>query len=173
MRRTLLVLGLFLALAISSTSTDMSPKSKAQGSKLVQSLWTLDFGLWTNLGLPVFGTDVNVSGTASANETTIASNPTNPLNFVGGANASGGTGRYTTTDGGLTWAAGVLGGIGDPTVTFDGAGNAYFAQLSTGTCPDPAIVYKSTDGGIIWGGAVQALSDPSPSDHFIDKDWIA
>ena len=35
------------------------------------------------LSLPVFGTDVNVGG---GNETSIAANPANPLNFLAGAN---------------------------------------------------------------------------------------
>src|SRR5436305_11751445 len=49
------------------------------------------------LALPVFGVDINMG---SGNETVIASNPANPLNFLVGANN---TARFTTTDGGLTW----------------------------------------------------------------------
>src|SRR6478736_4343910 len=60
------------------------------------------------LALPVFGADV-VSG--PGNETVIASDPTRPLYFVAGANASG-SGHYTTTDGGATWIRGNFPGIG-------------------------------------------------------------
>ena len=57
--------------------------------------------------------------------------------------------------------------------TYDDAGNAYFGQLSTGTCPDPAVVSRSANGGVTWGSQITALSDASPSDHFIDKPWMA
>ena len=118
-------------------------------------------------GLPVFATDINLGG---GNETTIAANPANPLNFMAGANN---TARFTTTDGGLTWNAGNLAGGGDPAVAFDSAGNAYFAQLgNTSGCPDTPRVYKSTDGGLTFGAAVNTLVDPSPTDHFIDKEWM-
>src|SRR5437773_1783031 len=60
--------------------------------------WRKLLGPLAPLALPVFGTDVNASAANSANEVVIASNPTNALNFVGGANSSGGSGRYTTTD---------------------------------------------------------------------------
>src|SRR5438876_5495147 len=101
MRRILLVLGLFLVLAILSTGAEWRVLSAGTGaeSKVLSAEYQRPDSALSTLHsalsvLPVFGTDVNVSGTASANETTIASNPTNPLNFVGGANASGGTGRY-------------------------------------------------------------------------------
>ncbi len=117
--------------------------------------------------LPVFGTDINLGG---GNETTIATNPANPLNFMAGANNNA---RFTTTDGGLTWNAGSLAGGGDPAVAFDAAGNAYFAELgNTSGCPDIPRVYKSTDGGLTFGPPVNTLVDPSPSDHFIDKEWM-
>ncbi|MBF6611977.1 MAG: S-layer homology domain-containing protein [Chloroflexi bacterium] len=117
--------------------------------------------------LPVFGTDINLSG---GNETTIASNPANPLNFLAGANN---VGRFTTTDGGQTWNIGTLSGGGDPAVAFGPTGVAYFAELgNTSTCPDAARVWKSTDGGLTFGPYVNAISDPSPTDHFIDKEWL-
>ncbi|HUS13616.1 MAG TPA: kelch repeat-containing protein, partial [Chloroflexia bacterium] len=120
------------------------------------------------LTLPVFGTDVNVG---SGNEVTIASNPANPLNFLAGANN---TARFTTTDGGQTWNVGSLPGGGDPAVAYDRSGVAYFAELgNTASCPDAARVWKSTDGGLTFGAYVTAISDPSPTDHFIDKEWLA
>src|SRR5205814_7393233 len=119
------------------------------------------------LVLPVFGTDVNI---AASNETFMASNPTNPLNFLTGSNA---VARAVSTNGGTSWTVTSPSGIGDPVGVFDNANNAYFGQLSTGTCPDPAVVSRSSDGGVTWGGQVTALSDASPSDHFIDKPWMA
>ncbi len=118
------------------------------------------------LSLPVFGTDVNIM---PGNETVIASDPTRPLYFVSGSNS---TYRGFTSNGGQTWSVTTPSGIGDPAATYDGTGNAYFAQLSTGTCPDPAVVSHSSDGGATWGAQVTALSDADPSNHFIDKEWI-
>jgi hypothetical protein len=126
--------------------------------------------LWRVLGMPVFGTDVNVSGTGGGNETSIAADPTRPLYFVGGANTAN---RYNTTDGGVTWTrSSAPSSIGDPAVAYDGAGNAYYAHLTSYNCPDPVYVEKSANGGVTWGGSVQAITDPSPSDHFVDKEWI-
>ena len=135
--------------------------------------WRALFARLGALGLPLFGPDISVSGGDSANEVTIAADPTRSLYFVAGANAPGGAAHYTTTDGGRTWTRGVFAGIGDPAVAYDGAGNAYFAQLSSGNCPDPVLVYRSPDGGVTWRTPVQALSDALPGDHFVDKEWLA
>ena len=97
------------------------------------------------LTLPVFGTDVHV---AAVTETFIASNPANPLYFIAGSNA---VARAFSSDGGLTWAVTAPSGIGDPMGTYDDAGNAYWGQLSTGSCPDPAVVARSSNGGQTWG----------------------
>src|SRR5205085_936999 len=116
---------------------------------------------------PLFGVDINIGG---GNETAIASNPTNPLNFLAGANI---TARYTTTDGGLTWTSGSLSGGGDPAVAFDNSGRAYFAMLgNTSGCPDNPRVYKSTDGGLTFGSFITPITDPVPLEHFFDKEWI-
>ncbi len=119
------------------------------------------------LTLPVFGTDVHI---AASNETFMASDPTNPLYFISGSNA---VSRDFSSNGGQTWTVTSPSGIGDPVGTYDDAGNAYFGQLSTGTCPDPAEVSRSANGGQTWGSQVNALSDASPNDHFIDKPWMA
>src|SRR5436190_19625865 len=112
---------------------------------------------------PVFGPDVNVG---PGNETSIASNPANPLNFIAGSNN---TNRFASTDGGLTWNAGTLSSGGDPAVAFDSTGNGYYASLgNTSTCPDNPFVRKSTDGGLTYGAIVFPITDPSPSDHFFD-----
>ncbi len=119
------------------------------------------------LTVPVFGTDVHI---AASNETFMASDPANPLYFLSGSNA---VSRDFSSDGGQSWTVTSPSGIGDPVGTYDDAGNAYFGQLSTGTCPDPVAVSRSANGGATWGSQVTALSDASPSDHFIDKPWIA
>lgn len=124
-------------------------------------------------GLPVFGTDVNVSGN-TANEVVIAANPINPLNFVAGANLFGGSGvgRYATMDGGTTWQRSSFTGCCDPSAVFDATGAAYYAYLPTASdCPTSgALVRKSTDGGMNYGSAVRALAGDGT--HFIDKEWI-
>ncbi|HST04540.1 MAG TPA: S-layer homology domain-containing protein [Chloroflexia bacterium] len=118
------------------------------------------------LTLPAFGTDIRI---ASSNETFMASDPTNPLYFISGSN---GVSRDFTSDGGQTWTTTSPSGIGDPVGTYDDAGNAYFGQLSSGTCPDPIVVSRSANGGLTWGNQITALSDASPGDHFIDKPWM-
>ncbi|HMA35580.1 MAG TPA: sialidase family protein, partial [Chloroflexia bacterium] len=117
-------------------------------------------------GIPVFGTDVNV---ASSNETFIAADPQNPLYFIAGSNA---VARAFSSNGGASWAVTSPSGIGDPVGTYDNLNNAYFGQLSTGTCPDPVEVSRSANGGLTWGSQVTALSDSDPANHFIDKPWM-
>src|SRR5437763_7187649 len=110
-----------------------------------------------SLVLPVFGVDTNLG---VGNETVIVSNPANPLNFLAGANNIS---SFATTDGGLTWDMGNLDGGGDPSAAFDSAGRAYFAELgNTSSCPDNPLLYKSTDGGLTFGGSVQPITDPQP-----------
>ena len=123
------------------------------------------------------GTNVNTDceGVAPHNETTIAVNPTNRLNLIGGANdyqltvSSGGSINETvfsrahvSFDGGKTWSMIALGdngyvATGDPAVAFDAAGNAYYSTLGFGfgqgspTARNPDIlVAASHDGGRTW-----------------------
>ena len=145
------------------------PGNWSQGGGAIDKSTPL--GKFASLVLPVFGTDVSASG-GSANEVTIAADPTRPLYFVAGANASG-SGHYTTTDGGQTWLRGNFSGIGDPAVTYDNLGNAYYAELTSFNCPDPVRVHKSTDGGVTWSSQSQVLADADPANHFTDKEWIA
>src|SRR3954447_8989990 len=121
-----------------------------------------------SLVLPLFGVDTLLG---LSNETVIVSNPANPLNFLAGANNIS---SFATTDGGLTWDMGNLDGGGDPSAAFDSAGRAYFAELgNTSSCPDNPLLYKSTDGGLTFGPAVQPITDPHPLVHFFDKEWVA
>jgi hypothetical protein len=109
------------------------------------------------------------------NETTIAVNPTNPLNLIGSANDYQRTitpnGKIlesirsrarVTFDGGVTWSTYALPATGyiatgDPGLAFDATGRAYFSSLGfgfgqsspTGVNPD-VTVSTSTDGGKSW-----------------------
>ena len=146
--------------------------------------------------------DVNTDceGVAPHNETTIAVNPTNPLNIIGSANdyqlslSSGGTTNETafsrahvTFDGGKTWTTYPVnfnGYIftGDPALSFDKNGTAYLATLGfvvsqggpTGVNPD-ILVASSSDGGRTWTTPVKVArgsgSFGSPG-VFNDKEFI-
>jgi hypothetical protein len=119
--------------------------------------------------------NTDCEGNAPHNETSIAINPTNPLNRIGGANdyqltlTSGGTlyetiysRAHVTFDGGKTWTTYPINSnsyvaTGDPAVAFDAAGTAYYATLGflfsqgRGCCTNQDIVVThSTDGGKTW-----------------------
>ncbi|MDP9238311.1 MAG: glycoside hydrolase [Chloroflexota bacterium] len=138
---------------------------------------------------------------APHNETSIAVNPTNTQNLIGGANDyqflvnAGGPVNVTiysrahvSFDGGKTWTMVPLDtsgyvATGDPAVAFDAAGNAYYAMLGfgfgqrspTGRNPD-VVVSHSSDGGAHWSPAVTVAkgtgSFGSPG-TFNDKEEIA
>ncbi|UCG51293.1 MAG: T9SS type A sorting domain-containing protein [Candidatus Latescibacterota bacterium] len=117
---------------------------------------------------------VSDPGSVDPEEATIAINPTNPLNLVGGANIDY---FYYSMDGGLTWQEGQLtsslGVWGDPVVTFDADGYAYYTHLSWPSPPgewlDRIVVQKSTDGGVTWSDGVGVGLNP-PKEQ--DKEWI-
>jgi len=155
----------------------------------------------------IVGDAVNNSGfsnlgcTTPQNETTIAINPTNPMNVVAGANdyrvccdftgLNDATGwAYYSFDGGATWgnvqlpaltvetgAAGQLKKVdsaGDPVVAFSPDGVAYYANIAfSRISPASAIIVSvSRDGGRTWSAPnVVAFTDAG---NFVnDKDWIA
>src|SRR5712691_9609798 len=116
--------------------------------------------------------NTDCEGTAPHNETTIAVNPTNPLNMIASANdyqlvaTSGGTVKETifsrahvTFDGGKTWTTYPINyknyiATGDPAVAFDASGTAYLSTLGflfsqgRGCCTNPdVLVAHSTDSG--------------------------
>jgi hypothetical protein len=140
--------------------------------------------------------DDSAQNICAQNETALAVNPTNHDNWIGGANdysgpiildgrAQSSCGFYSTEDSGQTWSGGLLPtqpgytGGGDPSIAFDGAGNAYFACLNFELTPpafsleDSAIfVFKSTDGGQTFGAPTELVSSTSsPGAH--DKEFIA
>jgi hypothetical protein len=102
-------------------------------------------------------------------ETSIAVNPANPRNAIGGANdyrlGWGSSGFYATTDGGNHWYDGIkpfptnanqardhIDGGGDPAVVYDREGTAYYADLHFARENDESGVFvgRSTNGGFTW-----------------------
>jgi hypothetical protein len=115
---------------------------------------------------------VSAPGNISANEVTIAVNPAAPRHLAAGSNLRF---TYRSTDAGVTWVQGELppGTYGDPSVTFDAAGNLYYAHLAnlpSGYWLDRIIVHRSIDGGATWrDSATTAVRAPKQQ----DKEWIA
>jgi len=134
------------------------------------------------------------------NETSIAVNPANPKNMIGGANdyqlAVNPAGQisetilsraHVTTDGGQTWqmfpvnSNSAYQATGDPTLAFDHAGNAYYGTLGfrfvgPGNAENPdVLVSHSTDGGMTWDTVVVAAGsgvETSVGD-LLDKEYVA
>ncbi|HEV2235500.1 MAG TPA: hypothetical protein VGR57_02460, partial [Ktedonobacterales bacterium] len=96
---------------------------------------------------PAANVNTDCEPTGPHNETSIAVNPTNPLNMIGSANdyqlsvSNGGhiyetiySRAHVTFDGGKTWTTYPIDyasyvATGDPAVAFDAQGNAYLATL--------------------------------------------
>ena len=138
--------------------------------------------------------------TAPHNETSIAVNPTNPQNMIGGANDyqlglnPGGhvtesilSRAHVTFDGGKTWSEYPLNSnsayqaTGDPSVAFDASGHAYYATLGfrfvgpvSSTTPD-VLVANSGDGGRTWSVArvAQGRGNATSVGEFLDKEYVA
>jgi hypothetical protein len=180
----------------------------AQGDKITPA----DFkNPLSPIGTTSYSTDYNVNtdtpGGENANqpphnETTIAVNPTNPLNLIGSANdyqvivknngvfLVGFNRAHVTFDGGRTWTEYPVPFQGynetsDPAVSFDADGTAYFSNLAyvspphltgNGTTPD-VVVSHSTDGGKTWSAAVRVAKGvgsvaPHSLEVFPDKEYI-
>jgi hypothetical protein len=144
--------------------------------------------------------NTDCEGTAPHNETSIAINPTNSLNRIGGANdyqlvlSSGGTltetifsRAHVTFDGGQTWTTYAVPfksyiATGDPAISFDANGTAYYSTLgflfsqgaSGFTYPD-VLVAHSTDGGKTWTTVRVANGSGAQvsAGVFNDKEYIA
>jgi hypothetical protein len=144
--------------------------------------------------------NTDCEGTGPHNETSIAINPTNPLNILGGANdyqlAINPGGHVSETvlsrahvsfDGGATWttyplnATSTYQATGDPAVAFDAAGNAYYATLGFRfvgpvNAQDPdVLVHSSKDGGKSWSQARIASGSGvfTSVGDLLDKEYIA
>ena len=144
--------------------------------------------------------NTDCEGIAPHNETTIAVNPTNRLNIIGGANdyeltlTSGGSltetvisRAHVTFDGGKTWSmyevpANGYTATGDPAISFDANGEAYYSTLgfifsqgaSGFTYPD-VLVAHSSDGGKTWTTVRVATGSGAQisAGVFNDKEYIA
>lgn len=134
------------------------------------------------------------------NETSIAVNPANPRNMIGGANDyqlginPGGhvtesvlSRAHVTFDGGRTWAEYPLysnsayQGTGDPSVAFDADGHAYYATLGfrfvgpgNATNPD-VLVANSGDSGRTWAATRVAAGTGNATSvgDLLDKEYLA
>jgi hypothetical protein len=134
------------------------------------------------------------------NETSIAVNPTNPQNMIGGANDyqlglnPGGhvtetvlSRAHVTFDGGKTWSeyplysSSTYQATGDPAVAFDATGHAYYATLGfrfvgpfNAQNPD-VLVANSGNGGKTWSvKRVAAGSGVETSvGDLLDKEYVA
>lgn len=143
----------------------------------------------------------NAGKDAPQNETTIAVNPNNDQNLVGGANDyrlyqptenryDGSGGFYRSTDGGNTWSAGFLPGLvsnnstssgpydtaGDPSVSAAPGNTFWYSNLAfnRSDAATAVAVSRSTDGGSSWSTSfVVQTSAAAGTTLSNDKDWIA
>ncbi len=144
--------------------------------------------------------NTDCEGNAPHNETTVAINPTNPLNIITSANdyqlklSSGGTINETTFsrahvsfDGGQSWTTYAINynaytSTGDPAVAFDANGTAYLTTLgfrwSQGNfcCINPDVVAAvSKDGGKNWSHITRIVSGSGVETSrglFNDKEYV-
>lgn len=160
------------------------------------------------IGTPICSTptssapNVNTSceGTGPHNETSIAVNPADHNNIIGGVNdyqlAINPGGQVSETllsrahvsfDGGRTWteypvnANSAYQATGDPSVAFDATGHAYYATLgfrfvgpANSTTPD-VVVSNSGDGGRTWATSRVASGSGNAGSvgDFLDKEYVA
>ena len=142
-----------------------------------------DFRDATNpLLAPVEGEGPLALGT---NETAIEVNPVNPLLVIAGSNGGGGQNQNYSTDGGVTWvnAGSLPATCCDPAMAWSVDGTiAYAATLGQVGGGIRATVFRSTNGGMTWGGRVDVSSggsdkeyihvDHSPSSPFNDNVYL-
>lgn len=135
------------------------------------------------------------------NETSLAVNPNNQNNLVGGVNDyrlyvpsenryDGGGGFFRSTDGGKNWTAGNLPGLvtadpnapgiyetaGDPAVAAGPDNVFWYANITFNRSDDAnaVAVSRSTDGGATWKTTfVIQTSAEEGKTLFNDKEWIA
>jgi hypothetical protein len=147
-------------------------------------------------------TDCESSPTSNGphNETSIAVNPANPSNMIGGANdyqiglnPDGHVSEtvlsraHVTFDGGKTWSMypvfsnSAYQATGDPALAFDASGNAYYGTLgfrfvgpANAQNPD-VLVSTSADGGKTWATHViaQGSGNEGSVGDLLDKEYVA
>jgi hypothetical protein len=144
--------------------------------------------------------DTDCEKTGPSNETSIAVNPTNEDNLIGGLNdyqlAVNPGGHVTETvhsrahvtfDGGHTWSEYPINfdssyqAMGDPAVSFDAAGHAYYATLgfrfvgpTNAQSPD-VLVANSGDGGKTWTSVrvAKGSGNFTSAGDVLDKEYVA
>lgn len=126
------------------------------------------------------------SGTPTQNESSIAINPTDPLNLIASAvdyRDDGARYVYVSQDGGATWENYNLGfanntwrSSNDPSVYFDNEGTAYLMYGAFGNGGENGIfVSRSTDKGVTWDAhlpVIQHVGLQTPDSAFEDKYYI-
>lgn len=107
----------------------------------------------------------------SPEETSICINPSNPDNIVGAAQSP--CRYYYSFDGGLSWGEGDLSDpydLGDPAITFDRQGNAYYCYIGRRS-HSGIFINKTTDGGVSWQQAGTAIVEREGPTPFEDKSY--
>src|SRR2546421_6408183 len=144
--------------------------------------------------------DTDCEKKGPSNETSIAINPTNEDNMIGGANDyqlglnSGGhvtetihSRAHVTFDGGRSWSefpilfGSAYQATGDPAVAFDAAGHAYYATLGfrfvgpTNAQNPDVLVANSGDGGRTWASVRVATGSGNFGSvgDLLDKEYVA
>jgi hypothetical protein len=145
-------------------------------------------------------TDCETTSVGPHNETSIAVNPTDHQNIIGGANDyqlgvnPGGhvsesvlSRAHVTFDGGKTWSMypifsnSAYQGTGDPALAFDASGHAYYGTLgfrfvgpASATNPD-VLVSNSGDGGKTWDTVRVAAGSGNEGSvgDLLDKEYVA
>jgi hypothetical protein len=145
-------------------------------------------------------TDCETTSVGPHNETSIAVNPTDPDNMIGGVNDyqlalnAGGhvsetilSRAHVTFDGGKTWSMypvfsnSAYQATGDPALAFDAAGHAYYGTLgfrfvgpASATNPD-VLVSNSGDGGKTWKvtRVAAGTGNAGSPGHLLDKEYVA
>ncbi len=124
------------------------------------------------------------------NETSIAIDPDDSRNLVGGTNdyryGDAQAGVAVSLDGGRTWTADTLDGLdttlgkydaqGDPAIAPYRGGVFYYAfiDFNRGDEQNRLAIAKSTDGGVTWPVLGVVIDHPGPGSHdFEDKEYIA
>ncbi len=122
-------------------------------------------------------------GSQPANETPVATDPTNDQHLLTGSNdynCSSIQGFYTSDNEGFAWphqhcltTLSGLSGFGDPATAYDTSGTAYIAGIdATGSLTNGQIVFQSsTDNGVTWSATKKAVG-ATFSNGLTDKEWM-
>ncbi|HEY5535846.1 MAG TPA: T9SS type A sorting domain-containing protein [Ignavibacteria bacterium] len=169
MKKTLLLIVLLLSTGV-LFSQNLPDYSKLQSIVKQPSGWLTSPLGTTSTTITTNGFDNFYLG-VDFGEPYIATNPNDPLNSVCAFNMN----NFYYTLNGYNWiktgvAFSGFAVIGDPVLTFDSLGNAYYIQLYQNGSTYGLVVAKSTDKGITWGAESSVYST---SVGLCDKEWIA